>query len=392
MTAEVPAVRPDYAPLTDPLSREEVAEFRRRSKADGAPWAVRPDATAGGRGGLASRLIAVVVPVIGVLFLLVTIGPQLPSLVQGLFEVTADAPFPFNLIPLAFAAVWLLAIGIAILALVRWIASAGYPRGWWEAALRLTRFAAANGLVYGHEEAASYPGTIFQVGTHRTLERRLRSAVGRPTEIGTYRYLVESGSGDDRKVAIHRWGYIAIGLDRNLPNMMLDARANDRSLFGIRSSDLPVQFDRGQVLHLEGDFDRHFTLYAPRQYERDALYVFTPDLMALLIDEAGDFDVEVVDDMMFIYSTTPFDLLSPATYERMRAIVGTVGAKALRQTIRYADERVGDRVRNVVAAPGRRLRRRTNWVAIAGLILLAAWWVYNIVLAPMFGLPAVLSN
>ncbi|BDZ47221.1 hypothetical protein [Naasia aerilata] len=37
MTADVPAVHPDYAPLTAPVTRAEIEEFRRRSKAAGAP-------------------------------------------------------------------------------------------------------------------------------------------------------------------------------------------------------------------------------------------------------------------------------------------------------------------------------------------------------------------
>ncbi len=393
MTAEAPIVQPDYSPLTAPLSKQEIDEFRRQSKAQGAPWAHRPDPTGQGTGGLIARLVPVVVPVLGVLFLLFVVGPDLPSLVRGLVEYTLGAPFPMNLFFVGFAAIWLLAIGAAAFALVRWIAGAGYPRRWWEIALRLTRFASANGLVYGHEEPISYPGSVFQVGERRTAERRLGSASGRRTEIGTYRYIVRTRNrkGQDR-ITIHRWGYIAIDLDRNLPHMLLDARANDRSLFGIRASNLPVQFDRDQVLSLEGDFNEHFTLYAPQEYERDALYVFTPDLMALLIDEVGGFDVEIVDDTMFVYSPTPFDLLSPATYERMRGIVATVGAKALRQTARYADERVGDRMRNVVAEPGRRLKRRTNWIAIIGVGLIVAWWVYNTFLVPMFGLPPFLSE
>ncbi len=393
MTAEAPIVQPDYSPLTALVSKQEIEEFRRQSKAQGAPWARRPDPTGQGTAGVITRLLPVVIPVAGVLFLLVIVGSDLPSLIQGVIQFTLSAPFPGNLLFVGFVAIWAVAIGIAAFALVRWIVNAGYPPHWWETALRLTRFASANGLVYGHEEPISYAGSVFQVGERRTAERRLASASGRRTEIGTYRYIVvhRNEKGRDR-ITVHRWGYITISLDRNLPHILLDARANDRSLFGIRASNLPVQFDRDQVLSLEGDFNEHFTLYAPQEYERDALYVFTPDLMALLIDEVGGFDVEIVDDTMFVYSPTPFDLLSPATYERMRGIVATVGAKALRQTARYADERVGDRMRNVVAEPGRRLRQRTNWIAIIGVGLIVAWWAYNTVLVPVFGLPPFFSE
>jgi len=31
-------------------------------------------------------------------------------------------------------------------------------------------------------------------------------------------------------------------------------------------------------------------------------YVFSPDLMSLLVDETGDLDVKIVDDMFFAYA------------------------------------------------------------------------------------------
>ena len=92
------------------------------------------------------------------------------------------------------------------------------------------------------------------------------------------------------------------------------------------------------MLSLEGDFDQYFTLYCPKQYERDALYVFTPDLMALCIDEAAPFDIEVIDKWMFVYSATAFDMQQPWVYERLLRIAFTVGAKTLTQTDHYADD------------------------------------------------------
>ncbi len=46
----------------------------------------------------------------------------------------------------------------------------------------------------------------------------------------------------------------------------------------------------------------------------------------------------------------------------------------------------------VVAEPGRRLQRATSWIAIIGVGLIVAWWVYNTFLVPMFGLPPILSE
>jgi hypothetical protein len=175
-------------------------------------------------------------------------------------------------------------------------------------------------------------------------------------------------------------------LDRRLPQMVLDSKANN-GLFG--STNLPKTFSRDQVLSLEGDFDKYFTLYCPRAYERDALYVFTPDLMALLIDNAGAFDVEIVDDWLFVYSSTPIDTTAPAQIGRMFQIVDTVGAKTITQSDRYSDERVADAgashdqaaalagpdaSRNLIAPQGRRLRTRFSWVSIVVFAFIIVVW------------------
>ena len=203
-----------------------------------------------------------------------------------------------------------------------------------------------------------YPGAIFGVGDSRAVWEHLYRADGRYLDLGNYQYT--TGSGRERQV--HRWGYIAIKLDRAVPHMVLDAKSNN-SLFGF--SNLPTAFNRKQVLALEGDFDRYFTLYCPTEYERDALYVFTPDLMALLIDESGHLDVEIIDDWMFAYSPTAWELTDPAAMARLFRIIDTVGAKTLARTDRYADHRMGDRTLDRVAPAGRRLRRSLPAITIA---------------------------
>jgi hypothetical protein len=190
---------------------------------------------------------------------------------------------------------------------------------------------------------------IFGIGTDRRSYDSVRATSGRALDVANYRYTVKR----DKSSTVYRWGYLALKLDRRLPHMVLDATSNNL-LFG---SNLPRRFGKDSILSLEGDFDRYFTLYCPPEYGRDALYVFTPDLMALLIDESSAFDVEIVDDWMFVYSTVPFDLVQPAVWQRLDRIVDTVGAKTLRQIARYADDRVSDPGLNIVAPQGRRMRR-----------------------------------
>ena len=186
---------------------------------------------------------------------------------------------------------------------------------------------------------------------------------------------------------VHRWGYLAIKLDRMLPHMVLDAKSNN--FFG---SNLPTKFSRNQVLSLEGNFDEYFTLYCPREYEQDALYVFTPDLMARLIDEASRFDVEIIDDWMFVYSSQPFDLMNAATIDRAFRIIDTVGDKTVDRTEWYADDRAADDTAlpqsasllgnrmagNTVAPQGRRLQRGIPIAGVIIIVTVGALWLVNV--------------
>lgn len=234
----------------------------------------------------------------------------------------------------------------------------------WKTWFRLSAFAEQNGIAFrARISNPGYPGTIFRQGEARRSFNVMRYHRGRSIEIGNFRYV-----GDIGPRRVPEWGYIAIRLDRKVPNMVMQSKLNQK-LFGTR---LPVTFTKHQVLPLEGDFGRYFTLYAPMTYERDALYVFTPDLMALLIDETAAFDVEVVDDWMFVYSHKPFDMLSPLTYERADHIVATLGAKTLRQTQRYADYRLNSPAINAIAAPGRRLRTPFSRVFVVGVAVYGA--------------------
>ena len=201
---------------------------------------------------------------------------------------TATTPV-LAIVPLIF---FLGFIGIVAFIVVRAIGSFGKR---WELWVRMDRFARQNGMTFSPLDAQpSYPGAIFQLGDARQSVDHLVSSSGRFFDFGNYRYT--TGSGKNRST--RTWGFLAFNLDRKLPHMVLDSKANN----GFFGTNLPATFDKDQILSLEGDFDKYFTLYCPKQYERDALYVFTPDLMALLIDEAAPFDVEIVDDWMFVYS------------------------------------------------------------------------------------------
>jgi len=336
----------DYSPLTAPVSASDVATWRAQSGAAGAVGA-------GITAGMVHMVVGAAIGFATVIFLF------------GNLTVTFGTVSTGNSIGVGvFLLVLAGSAALVVLGLRSW-------RLGWVRRFRLAHFAEANGMTYSPgQRNPSYPGEIFQLGSNRTALDHMVTASGRFVDMGNFQWV--TGSGKNRTT--HTWGFLALSLDRNMPNIVLDSKANNTIL----GSDLPATLDRSQILHLEGDFDRYFTLYCPAQYEQDALYIFTPDLMALLIDEAAPFDVELIDDWMFVYASRPFDMTDPAVLQRLFRITDTVGAKALRQTERYADARVGDPGANLVAPQGARLKRRVPVAAavVVGVFVVIWGWTF----------------
>ncbi|MGL4338932.1 MAG: hypothetical protein ACRCSP_00700 [Rhodoglobus sp.] len=236
--------------------------------------------------------------------------------------------------------------------------------GWsrWHRWYRLENFASANGMLFSPGFTSSRSlSRSSTVGEPDFLQDNFRSAQGRFFVYGNCRRTVEGYGPRDLRESTQCWGALALELDRSLPQMILRSTATkgrmaemfhgftkDRTLQLIAAksylAELFEGLDKNQILSLEGDFDKYFTLYCPRSYERDALYIFTPDLMALLIDNAAPLTIEIKDNWMFVYSQQEFDLLQPATHHRLRAIMNTVGAKLLDNSEAYVDARATNAV------------------------------------------------
>jgi hypothetical protein len=344
----------DYSPLLTTPTPQEVSAYRTQARASGASWAST---------SVQNIIVGVVVVAFGGAIFVPIAGGILVFLAEGLGDGS-----PIAIIFLLFFVGAIALVGYAI---IRVVVSGGGRWGRW---LRMDRFAAANGFVFSPADAdPAYPGAIFQNGDSRKATEHFRTTEGRFLDFGNYQY--STGSGKNRTT--RHWGFLALKLDRRLPHMVLDSKANN-GLFG--GSNLPATFDKDQILSLEGDFDQYFTLYCPKAYERDALYVFTPDLMALLIDNAAPFDVEIVDDWMFVYSATKFPAAQPAVYQRLLSIVETVGAKTLTQTDLYRDERAAvPFAANIVAPQGTRLKRSISVGAVILIVVAALIWGWSFI-------------
>ncbi len=324
----------DYSPLTQKVDDTVIKNF---VDADGKKHSV-----------VSKKLILAMA--------LIAIGINLASL---LFVLASKS----NLDPLKFLYTSIIVVALLVIR--------KYQIDTYTKLIRLTNFAKANGLEY-HKTALylTHQGIIFNIGSGRMgFDQLIKPKTGdaSPFEISNYRFV--TGTGDDKNT--HYRGYIMIQLDRNVPQIVLDSHQNNTKLFGISLCNIPVSFSKDQILELEGDFNKHFTLFAPKEYKRDALQIFTPDLMASFIDESGSFDAELIDDKLFVYSEVPFNYFDTAKMEKLFKIIETVGARTDIRTEHYADERVGDRQANVVALGGKRLKRRFPWPVVVIVVIAA---------------------
>lgn len=208
-----------------------------------------------------------------------------------------------------------------------------------------------------------HTASAFRSGTarHRWFETPMHLHEPRYVEVGNY--VFDAGQAGRGRAAV---GWIAIELDRTLPHMYLFSQANPLLP---RPYTVPV-FAEDQRLDLEGDFNRHFRLFCPREYEPDALYVMTPDVMALMIDEASGFDIEIVDDMMFVLARRPFDMTDARVLEFAQRLGATLGARTANQSARYVDDRAGDP--DYIDAGGARLTRGRLLAGLVPVIVAAA--------------------
>lgn len=344
----------DTSALTRPLPRREVREQWRAFVAE------QPDAL--DRIGRARRITTTIGTVGGLLSipLFTLIG------VLALAQHGADAArLAFGLGTLALAMVTVAVI------LVRTTVRVWSRRTMRRTHLRLVAFAEANGFDYLVGPVAAPRDMPWRNRGALNLHRVLRSRQPRGIEITNYEI-----TGNRKNLAAPFGGYCALRIPIALPHLVL--RAQDGRRRGMSAASAPVGTQR---LELEGDFDRHFHLYCPIGYEADALYLFTPDVMARLLDHVRGFDVEIVDDWLLLVTTDDLVTTKVHDWQDIAAAVDAVDDRVERWA-RWRETR-GDRRSTETVAPapdamvgrvstrGRRLKLRMStddilmWSALA---------------------------
>ncbi|MDB5258939.1 MAG: hypothetical protein JWO73_147 [Candidatus Taylorbacteria bacterium] len=153
-------------------------------------------------------------------------------------------------------------------------------------------FGASIGFAYIPEaDIDSISGKLFETGEDQRISDVLSGSYkSMPMRIFTLYFTVGSGKHS------HTYTYTVFEatLAGSVPDILLYSKKQWSAVSDFLSGD--------ETIELEGDFNEHFVLRVPKGYEQEAYQIFTPDVMADLIDRAADVSFEFVGNKLYMYA------------------------------------------------------------------------------------------
>ncbi|MFA6000207.1 MAG: hypothetical protein WC783_04510 [Candidatus Paceibacterota bacterium] len=137
---------------------------------------------------------------------------------------------------------------------------------------------------------------LFSMGHSKITENGITgNYINNPFYIFEYQYTIGSG----KHSRTYNFTVFEVKFTGTFPHLYLNYK-NDWY------SNSPSMFSSFVKISLPQEFADKFKLYVPKEYEIEALQIFTPDVFSLLLDSEWDYDMEFVDGELIIYSNTRF--------------------------------------------------------------------------------------
>lgn len=150
------------------------------------------------------------------------------------------------------------------------------------------QFAEMNGWQYAYScDPNQEKGIMFRLGRDRHISYCIEGVIDE-RRFRIFNYDFKIGSGKETK--IYNYTVFAFKFGGTFPNIYLNNKNNS---CGIKA---------GEAIPLPEEFENSFTLSAPKDYEIEALEIFTPDVLASLLDNKFNHDVEFVNQEMLVFS------------------------------------------------------------------------------------------
>lgn len=263
-------------------------------------------------------------------------------------------------LPFALGAVALMLFILTCIIIAIW--RRAYKRTAWY------RYSIDVGGTYSFDIRPEADAFVFQRGAYRNITDQIAEPTQLPfSAFGNYRYdYYVRYNYSSLPLIPRKVSFFELSLPRSLPHIILDSKKNN--LFR-RYSEYGVEIESMQRLELEGDFIDYFSLYVPAGYQSDALYLFSPDIMQLMVQYAADYDIEIIDNKLYLFGPGDIDITDSAKLTRTTLIGMTLLQKFDKNAARYVDARIDSHDIDTIAPAGSRLKRRA-FPIVAVLIIL----------------------
>ena len=155
-------------------------------------------------------------------------------------------------------------------------------------------FALENGWTYAQvADLSKETGVMFTKSSKfmkpLTSKRAANVVTGawenRPARIFEYAFTLGSGKGSET----FHYTVFEFTFTGSFPHLYLNRRGDGYDL------------DPGDTVPLPAEFEKQFHLFAPKQYEVEALEIFTPDALSYLLEVKWPYDLELVDKRLIVY-------------------------------------------------------------------------------------------
>jgi hypothetical protein len=166
----------------------------------------------------------------------------------------------------------------------------------------LREFAIANGFNFEKTGIVNEAyGTIFRIYGYSPTVSDVIEASYQDQNVRLFLYDLTESAG--KSSVTYQSTVMEIALDGKLPPLLLISKQHAKQAFWARK--LEEDFGTHNKISLEGDFDDHFTLYAPAGIEVEALEIFNPRTMELMMHASEGFSVEFAANYVYIYDGQP---------------------------------------------------------------------------------------
>jgi len=165
----------------------------------------------------------------------------------------------------------------------------------------LSEFAQDNGFEFSYDPVYSSNGIVFKVGNFDHHTEYFMNGVldGYPIALFWHRF----STGGGRSNTKYYYGVIEISLPKDVPHIFIEEKFR-----GAFKDDALNIFKSQNLLELEGDFNKHFTVYAASGYQVEELTILNPAFMAAIEDQAERFHIELIDKKAYVYMPSDMNI------------------------------------------------------------------------------------